>query len=162
MKLPRPKSTLGAVLELVLIVAFAVGLALVIQAFVVKPYVIPSGSMKPTLETGQRVLVQRIGYHFSDPQIGDIVVFHPPEGAESERCGTEPPPGEVCTDTVDEHQDENFIKRVVATPGDTLKIVDDDHDDYEADDIALTRVVVDPQLYVAVLRAHKKLEIMPW
>lgn len=124
MKLPRPKSTLGAVVELVLIVAFAVGLALVIQAFVVKPYVIPSGSMKPTLENGQRVLVQRIGYHFGEPQIGDIVVFHPPAGAESERCGTEPPPGEVCVDTIDEHQDENFIKRVVATPGDTLKIVD--------------------------------------
>ncbi len=45
---------------------------------------------------------------------------------------------------------------------DTLKIVDDDHDDYAADDITLTRVVVDPQLDIAVLRAHKKLEIMPW
>ena len=121
--MPRPQSTFGAVVELVAIVAFAVGLALVIQAYAVKPYVIPSGSMKPTLETGQRVLVQRVGYHFGDPQIGDIVVFHPPQGAESERCGTEPPPGEVCTDTVDEPQEDNFIKRVVATPGDTLKIV---------------------------------------
>jgi serine protease Do len=45
---------------------------------------------------------------------------------------------------------------------DTLKIVDDDHDDYAADDIALSRVVVDPQLDVAVLRAHAKLEIIPW
>jgi signal peptidase I len=124
MKLPRPQSTLGAVVELVLIVAFAVGLALVIQAFVVKPYVIPSGSMKPTLETGQRVLVQRVGYHFSDPAIGDIVVFHPPEGAESERCGAPHPQNQVCIQAVDEHQDENFIKRVVATPGDTLQIID--------------------------------------
>ena len=125
--MPRPKSTLGAVVELVAIVAFAVGLALLIQAFLVKPYVIPSGSMKPTLETGQRVLVQRIGYHFDDPEIGDIVVFHPPVGAESEQCGspgTHPPDGQVCLQTADEPQDENFIKRVVATPGDTLKIVD--------------------------------------
>jgi serine protease Do len=45
---------------------------------------------------------------------------------------------------------------------DTLAIVDDDHDDYAGDDIALTRVVADPQLDIAVLRAHVALEIMPW
>ena len=122
--MPRPKSTLGAVVELVAIVAFAVGLALVIQAFVVKPYVIPSGSMIPTLEKGQRVLVQRVGYHFGDPQIGDIVVFHPPKGAESETCGAPQPPGAACDMPVPQEQSENFIKRVVATPGDTLKVVD--------------------------------------
>lgn len=122
--MPRPKSTLGAIVELVAIVAFAVGLALVIQAFVVKPYVIPSGSMIPTLEEGQRVLVQRVGYHVSDPDVGDIVVFHPPKGASSNRCGAAKAPGEVCTMPVGEQDDENFIKRVVATPGDTLSVVD--------------------------------------
>jgi serine protease Do len=45
---------------------------------------------------------------------------------------------------------------------DSLAIVDNDQDDYAADDIALTRVVTDPQLDVAVLRAHAKLEILPW
>ena len=45
---------------------------------------------------------------------------------------------------------------------DSLKIVDDDHDDYAVDDIPLTRVVVDPALDVAILRAHTKLEIIPW
>jgi S1-C subfamily serine protease len=45
---------------------------------------------------------------------------------------------------------------------DALKIVDDDHDDYAGDDIALTRVVADPVLDIAVLRAHVALEIMPW
>ncbi len=87
--MPRPKSTFGAVVELIVIVGFAVGLALLIQAFAVKPYQIPTGSMKPTLEIGQRVLVQRVSYHFSDPEIGDIVVFHPPEGAdEGDKCGS--------------------------------------------------------------------------
>ena len=44
--------------------------------------------MIPTLEVGQRVLVQRVSYHFSDPEIGDIVVFHPPKGADTtETCG---------------------------------------------------------------------------
>ncbi len=122
--MPRPQSTLGAIVELVAIVAFAVGLALLIQAFAVKPYQIPSASMKPTLQVGQRVLVQRVSYHFSDPQVGDIVVFHPPEGAdESERCGLQPkPPNEACSEPVDSPDDTTFIKRVVATPGDTLSI----------------------------------------
>lgn len=45
---------------------------------------------------------------------------------------------------------------------DALKIVDDDHDDYAADDVSLGRVVVDPTLDVAVLRAHARLPIIPW
>lgn len=45
---------------------------------------------------------------------------------------------------------------------DALRIVDNDHDDYEADDVPLTRVVVDPALDVAILRAKTKLSIMPW
>lgn len=123
--MPRPKSTLGAIVELIVIVAFAIGLALLIQAFVVKPYQIPTGSMIPTLEVGQRVLVQRVSYHFSDPEIGDIVVFHPPKGADTtEECGVPKPETEACPEPVDEPADTNFIKRVVATPGDTLKIID--------------------------------------
>ncbi len=45
---------------------------------------------------------------------------------------------------------------------DALFVVDDDHDDYAADDIPLSRVVADPQLDIAVLRAHSKLEVIPW
>ena len=45
---------------------------------------------------------------------------------------------------------------------DSLKIVDNDHDGYAADDIPLTRAVVDPTLDVAVLRAHARLAIIPW
>ena len=64
-------SASGSLLELVLIVAVALGLALGIQAFLVKPYRIPSESMVPTLEVGQRVLVNRIGNRFSAPSVGD-------------------------------------------------------------------------------------------
>ena len=60
-------------------VAIAIGLALLIQAFLVKPYRIPSGSMIPTLTIGQRILVNRLDTH---PGLGDIVVFHPPAGAD--------------------------------------------------------------------------------
>ena len=70
---------LRSLLELVLTVAVAVGLALLIQAFVVKPYKVPTGSMLPTLALGQRILVNRMDTH---PGIGDVVVFHPPHGAD--------------------------------------------------------------------------------
>ena len=64
----KQKSAGGSLLELVVIVAVALGLALGIQAFLVKPYRIPSESMVPTLQVGQRVLVNRIGNRFTDPQ----------------------------------------------------------------------------------------------
>jgi len=114
----------GSLLELVLIVAVALGLALGIQAFLVKPYRIPSESMVPTLQVGQRVLVNRIGARFSTPHVGDIVVFHPPAGAEQDNtCGSgQPPAGQVCDKPTPERADVNFIKRVVGEPGDTIYI----------------------------------------
>src|ERR1700755_2924754 len=89
-------SASGSLLELVLIVVGALGWALAIQAFLVKPYRIPSESMVPTLLVGQRVLVNRIGERFTHPSVGDIVVFHPPQGAEQDNTcgGGQPPAGE--------------------------------------------------------------------
>lgn len=78
--------------------------------------------MIPTLEIDQRVLVNRTSYHFGSPSVGDIVVFHPPTGAETGRCGAPREAGEPCSESVDERSDTNFIKRVVAGPGDTLSI----------------------------------------
>jgi signal peptidase I len=123
--IPKPSTGRGALLELIVIVALAIGLALLIQAFIVKPYQIPSESMEPTLDVGQRVLVDRVGYHFGDPQIGDIVVFHPPEGAvNGVECGVKKPPRAACPEPVDQEADTNFIKRIVAGPGDRLSIKD--------------------------------------
>jgi signal peptidase I len=112
--------------ELVLIVAVALGLALGIQAFLVKPYRIPSESMVPTLVIGQRVLVNRIGNRFGDPNIGDVTVFHPPSGAENaNECGVPHKDDQPCPrPTATKAKKTNFIKRIVAGPGDTLAIVD--------------------------------------
>jgi len=126
-KAAKTSSASGSLIELVLIVAVALGLALGIQAFLVKPYRIPSESMVPTLDKGQRVLVNRIGKRFGHPEVGDIVVFHPPVGAEQKqgepKCGTQPPPeGQVCNVHSKEKDSTNFIKRVVAGPGDRIAI----------------------------------------
>jgi signal peptidase I len=122
------KSATGSVIELAAIIAIAVLVAIGIQAFLVKPYKIPSGSMEPTLAIGQRVLVNRIGMDFGGPHVGEIAVFHPPEGATKEQCG--PAPNSVVTyggapcDQTNPLQDTstNFIKRVVAGPGDTIYV----------------------------------------
>jgi signal peptidase I len=129
-KAPKAEKTAGAqLLELVVIVAVALGLALGIQAFLVKPYRIPSESMVPTLKVGQRVLVNRIGNRFNDPQVGEIVVFHPPAFANSKEgrgptreCGIVPPQGAPCPEAGPAADAQNFIKRVVAGPGDKLSI----------------------------------------
>src|SRR4029450_11547893 len=122
----KRSSASGSLLELVLIVAVALGLALGIQAFLVKPYRIPSPSMVPTLVEGQRILVNRIGNRFSDPEIGDIVVFHPPAGAEERAGGGSgpPPEGQPCDTRTEQRADVNFVKRVVAGPGDRIAIED--------------------------------------
>lgn len=129
----KHKSPAGSLVELVVIVAVALGLALGIQAFLVKPYQIPSESMVPTLIVGQRVLVNRIGERFTSPKVGEVVVFHPPAaatgdqsgfGGEDSQCGAELKDGAVCAKPVSRRSEENFIKRVVAGPGDTVAVVD--------------------------------------
>src|SRR5204863_6714444 len=121
-KEPKAEKTPGGQLvELVVIVAVALGLALGIQAFLVKPYRIPSESMVPTLEIGQRVLVNRIGNNFGDPAIGDVTVFHPPSGAENgKECGATRKPNQPCPRPTPHKADVNFIKRIVAGPGDKI------------------------------------------
>jgi signal peptidase I len=126
----KKKSLLASAVELVIVIAVALGLAVGVQAYVIKPYKIPSGSMIPTLQIGQRILVDRIGMHFGSPQIGDIYVFHPPadytacadpnEGASA--AGT--PDGRACDVAQKQKSSQTFVKRVVGLPGDHLRIVD--------------------------------------
>lgn len=119
----KSKSRSNSLIELIVIVAIAIGLAFLIQAFVVKPYKIPSGSMEPTLAVGQRVLVNRL---FGSPHVGEIAVFNPPEHAEHGICGPIPhslsPGGAACSQPLPRKSETTFIKRVVAGPGDTIYI----------------------------------------
>ena len=113
-------------IELVVTVAVAVALALLIQAFIVKPYRIPSGSMIPTLDINQRVLTNRLD---TSPGIGDVVVFHPPAGADPQPAicanpnqGSGRP--QPCDKSTPQESSQTFIKRVVGLPGDRIQIID--------------------------------------
>lgn len=110
---------LKSLFELVLTVAIAVGLAFAVQAWAVKPYKIPSGSMEPTLTLGQRVLVDRL---FSSPHVGQIIVFHPPAGADAEQCGRIHPASAPCDWPESTESNETFIKRIVGAQGDLISI----------------------------------------
>lgn len=79
--------------------------------------------MEPTLDIGQRVLVNRFIYHFEDPKPGEIVVFHPPAGADNgTECGVPHPERQPCPQPTKAESSQNFIKRIVAGPGDTVSI----------------------------------------
>lgn len=120
---------LGGVFELLVTVAVAIAIAFLVQAFVVKPYRIPSLSMFPTLHIGQRILVDRLSTH---PALGDVVVFHPPSGATppdgqpsvcaNRRQGRDQP--QPCDAATRGESSQTFVKRVVGLPGDTLRITD--------------------------------------
>ncbi len=88
------------------IIAIALALALFIRAFVAEPRFIPSDSMLPTLEVGDRLVVEKISYRFHAPAKGDIVVFDPPQQLQIQGYA----------------KDQAFIKRVIGTPGQTIQI----------------------------------------
>jgi signal peptidase I len=122
------KSLPGSLLELLLIVVAALGLALVVEGFFVKPYRIPSVSMVPTLAVGQRVLVNRLELRFSSLHVGDIVVFHPPAdyndcaNANQGQADAGPGPEQACDAAQAKDSSTTFIKRLVGLPGDHLQI----------------------------------------
>jgi signal peptidase I len=87
-------------LETALLVILAFALAFGIRTFLVEPFIVPTGSMIPTIAIGNRVLAEKITFRFvRPPRYGDIVVFPDPKG---------------------EHP--HLIKRVIATGGQTVDL----------------------------------------
>ena len=116
----------GFLRELPALVLLALVLAILIKTFLVQAFFIPSESMVPTLHVGDRVLVNRLAYRFGDIERFDVIVFSDPN----------PAPGEdrglvggflhwLAEGTgVTEPAEEDFIKRVIALPGEVWEIRD--------------------------------------
>jgi signal peptidase I len=88
-------------IETAVMIALAFLLAQGIKTFVIQPFVIPTGSMEPTIMTGDRVLAEKISLRFRDVRTGEIVVFDDPTGRHPQ-----------------------LIKRVIAVGGQTVDIQD--------------------------------------
>ncbi|NEP02909.1 MAG: signal peptidase I [Symploca sp. SIO2E9] len=88
------------------IIAIALAIALFIRAFVAEPRYIPSNSMIPTLEVGDRLVVEKISYLFRPPSTGEIIVFNPPPQLQIQGYA----------------KDQAFIKRTIATPGQIVEV----------------------------------------
>lgn len=88
-------------IETALMIALAFLLAQGIKTFVIQPFVIPTGSMEPTIVSGDRVLAEKISLRFRDVRTGEIVVFDDPTGRHPQ-----------------------LIKRVIAVEGQTVDIRD--------------------------------------
>lgn len=86
-------------------------------------YTVPSEAMAPTYQPGDRISVNLDAYSNSEPNVGDVVVFHPPAGADNGiECGTQARSGEPCAKPTFDESTQVFLKRIVAGPGDTLAI----------------------------------------
>ena len=82
---PEPRSSTARwIREAVVVVVVAVLVAVLLRAFVVQTFYIPSGSMEPTLQIGDRILVNKLSYDLHGVDRGDIVVFSRPP---AENCG---------------------------------------------------------------------------
>ena len=113
--------------ELPVLIVIAFAIALLLKSFVLQAFFIPSASMEQTLMVGDRVLVEKISYRFSEPDHGDVVVFEREFGPQEEETDDDSSVFEKIGDSfrslfgfpVEGHQD--FIKRVIGVGGDTVE-----------------------------------------
>src|SRR4249919_2668155 len=123
----HPKKHLPLWQETVLLLAIAIVLAVVIKAFFVQAFYIPSESMEPGLVKNDRILVEKMSYWFGGtPQRGDVVVFKDPGGwlSEEEDAGPSNPIGQLMAKIGLYPSGGHLVKRVIGVAGDTIVCCD--------------------------------------
>ncbi|HEY7876014.1 MAG TPA: signal peptidase I [Actinomycetota bacterium] len=126
-KRKKRRGLVGYLTELPILILLAFVIAIVIKTFLLQAFYIPSGSMLPALHVGDRVLVEKLSYRFHGPERGDVVVF------ENSVFGATEPPDLAWYDDAKNFArellglptgtEEDYIKRVVAVGGDTIRYV---------------------------------------
>ncbi|HHY07101.1 MAG: signal peptidase I [Lawsonella sp.] len=114
--------------EVAIILVIALAISALVQNVIARVYVIPSESMMPTLQVGDRILVEKISYNFNDPEPGDVVVF---EGTDSwnewyESNRSDQPVIKALQDFgsfvgLVPPDENNLVKRVIAVGGQTVR-----------------------------------------
>ncbi|GDX30867.1 signal peptidase I [Actinomycetes bacterium] len=88
-------------MEWVVLIGVALGVAFLVKSFLFQAFYIPSESMVPTLQVGDRILVNKLSYRLHDPNRGDIIVFRAPSSAQTPDI-------------------QDLVKRTIGLPGETV------------------------------------------
>jgi signal peptidase I len=118
----KKKGFLGHLSELPLLILFALVVAILIKTFLIQAFFIPSGSMLPTLQIGDRVLVEKVSYVFGTPKRGQVVVFEKSVFGSDEEVPWYLDARNFLRELLGlpTGAEEDYIKRIVAIGGDVI------------------------------------------
>jgi signal peptidase I len=102
---PKEQKSNRWIVELLIVVVIAIVVAFLLRTYVIATYSIPSGSMEPTLQVGDRIVVDKLSYDLHGVDRGNIIVFSTPP---KENCAGPPV--------------SDLVKRVIALPGETIEL----------------------------------------